>query len=85
MTWLILDSGAGGVSLIAKDQAQVFGLDNAKDQHLKVDLAPGIIVDSPALVTNMIMDGNQRQSFLSKHVITLDLSEARAWIAPPWE
>ncbi|HVF18379.1 MAG TPA: hypothetical protein VNA21_15765, partial [Steroidobacteraceae bacterium] len=83
-TWLILDSGAGGVSLIAKDQAQVFGLDpNAKDQQLKLDLAPGIVVDSPVLVTDMIMEGNLGQPFLSKHVITLDLNEARAWIAPP--
>jgi Aspartyl protease len=86
MTWLILDSGAGGVSLIAKDQAHVFGLDpNAKDQQLKLDLAPGIVVDSPVLVTDMIMDGNLGQPFLSKHVITLDLNGARAWIAPPRE
>jgi hypothetical protein len=34
MTWLILDSGAGGVSLIAKEYAEVFGLDpNAKEQR----------------------------------------------------
>jgi hypothetical protein len=35
MTWLILDSGAGGVSLISKDHAELFGLDpNGKDQRL---------------------------------------------------
>jgi hypothetical protein len=82
MTWLILDSGAGGVSLIAKDHAPIFGLDpNAKEQRLKVELAPGISVDSPVLVTDMIMDGNLGQPFMSKHVITLDLARGRVWIA----
>jgi hypothetical protein len=81
-TWLVLDSGAGGVSLISKEHAQLFGLDpNTKDQQLKVDIAPGISVDSPVVVTDMIMDGNLGQPFMSKHIITLDLAAARVWIA----
>ena len=37
LTWLILDSGAGGVSLIARDYAEAFGLDPAmKQQRLRV-------------------------------------------------
>jgi hypothetical protein len=73
MTWLILDSGAGGVSLISKDHAKLFGLDpNVKEQRLKHEVAPGVSIDSPALVTDMIMDGNLGQptpiQFLHRHV-----------------
>jgi hypothetical protein len=39
--WLTLDSGAGGVSLIAKDYARAFGLDpDFKGQSLRSELAP---------------------------------------------
>jgi hypothetical protein len=82
MTWLILDSGAGGVSLISKDYAEVFGLDpNAKEQRLKFEAAPGVPIDSPVLLTDMIMDGNLGQPFMSQYVITFDLAQGRLWIA----
>jgi hypothetical protein len=83
MTWLILDSGAGGVSLIAKEYAGVFGLDPArKEQRLKYNIAPGVPVDSPAIVTDMIMDGNLGQPFMSQYIITMDLARSRLWLAP---
>src|SRR5215470_16163446 len=82
MTWLILDSGAGGVSLISKDHAELFGLDpNAKEQRLKHEIAPGVRIDSPAVVTDMIMDGNLGQPFMSEYVITIDLAHSRLWMA----
>jgi len=82
MTWLILDSGAGGVSLIAKEYAGSFGLDPArKEQRLAFDIAPGVPVDSPVLVTDMIMDGNLGQPFMSRYIITLDLARSRLWLA----
>jgi len=82
MTWLILDSGAGGVSLIAKEYAGVFGLDpDRKEQRLTFDIAPGVPVDSPVLVTDMIMDGNLGQPFMSRYIITLDLARSRLWLA----
>jgi hypothetical protein len=82
MTWLILDSGAGGVSLISKEHAELFGLDpNAKDQRLKFEAAPGVPIDSPVMVTDMIMDGNLGQPFMSQYVITFDLAHERLWIA----
>jgi predicted aspartyl protease len=82
MTWLILDSGAGGVSLIAKEYARIFGLDpDVKEQRLKYEVAPGIAVDSPVMVTDMIMDGNLGQPFMSNYVITLDLRQGRLWAA----
>jgi hypothetical protein len=83
MTWLVLDSGAGGVSLVAKEYAAAFGLDPAaKDQRLKFQLAPNIAVDSPVVVTDMIMDGNLGQPFLSRHLVTIDLAHERVWLAP---
>lgn len=82
MTWLILDSAAGGVSLIAKEYARIFGLDpDVKEQRLKYEVAPGIPVDSPVMVTDMIMDGNLGQPFMSNYVITMDLQNSRLWIA----
>jgi hypothetical protein len=81
MTWLILDSGAGGVSLISKDYAELFGLDpNGKEQRLKYQATPGVQIDSPVLVTDMIMDGNLGQPFMSQYVMTFDLAHGRLWI-----
>ncbi|WP_369062201.1 aspartyl protease family protein [Caulobacter sp. 73W] len=80
MAWLTLDSGAGGVSLIARDYAQLFGLSPDKgEQRLDYPIAEGIRVDSPVVVADMIMDGNLGQPFLSQHVVTLDLASGRAW------
>ena len=82
-TWLILDSGAGGVSLIARDHAEVFGLDPAvKEQRLKIDVVPGIHVDSLVLIADMIMDGNLGQPFMSQYVMTFDLKHERLWAKP---
>ena len=81
MTWLILDSGAGGISLISTDYAKLFGLDpNRKEQRLQFDAAPGVPIDSPVLVTDMIMDGNLGQPFMSQYVITFDLAQGRLWV-----
>lgn len=83
MTWLILDSGAGGVSLISKDHAAIFGLDpKLKEQRLKFEAAPGVPIDSPVLVTDMIMDGNLGQPFISKYIMTFDLAHGRLWVSP---
>lgn len=82
MTWLILDSGAGGVSLISKEYAKVFGLDpEVKEQRLRYEVAPGVAVDSPVMVADMIMDGNLGQPFMSQYVITLDLAGGRLWLS----
>lgn len=82
LTWLTLDSGAGGVSLISKDHAKIFGLNpEGKEQRLKYEVAPGIPVDSPVVVTDMIMDGNLGQPFMSQYIITFDLKNSRLWLA----
>ena len=82
-TWLILDSGAGGVSLIAREYAEAFGLDPAKkEQRLRFDAAPGVPIDSPVLVADMIMDGNLGQPFMSQYIMTFDLRQGRLWVKP---
>jgi len=82
MTWLILDSGAGGVSLVSRDHASIFGLDpKQKEQRLKFDAAPGIPIDSPVMLADMIMDGNLGQPFMSRYVITFDMANSRMWFA----
>lgn len=83
MTWLILDSGAGGVSLISRDHAAIFGLDPAaKEQRLKFEAAPGVPIDSPVMIADMIMDGNLGQPFLSQYLVTFDLAHEKMWFAP---
>jgi hypothetical protein len=69
------------VSLIAPEYAEAFGLDpKAKEQRLRFEIAPGIEIDSPVLVTDMIMDGNLGQPFMSRYVLTFDLRNGRLWI-----
>ena len=80
LTWLMLDSGAGGVSLIAREYAEAFGVDPAaKEQRLRYDAAPGITIDSPVLVADLIMDGNLGQPFMSQDLLTFDLRSSRLW------
>jgi len=70
------------VSLIAKEYAGAFRLDpGGKEQRLQYDIAPGVHVDSPVLVTDMIMDGNLGQPFMSRYVMTMDLARSRLWVA----
>ena len=83
MTWLGLDTGAGGVSLFSREYARSFGLDpEAEKQTIDFTLGPNIAITGSAMVTDMIMDGNLGQPFLSNYVITLDLAHSRAWLAP---
>lgn len=82
MTWLLLDSGAGGVSLISNEYAQVFGLDpDLKEQQLKFNLANDIKIESPVILADMIMDGNLGQPFMSKYKITIDIVNSRLWLS----
>ena len=68
---------------LAGNARRVFGLDPAaKDQRLKHLAAPGIPIDSPVMVTDMIMDGNLGQPFLTQYVMTIDLANSRLWLAP---
>ena len=74
--------GRGGVSLISKEYAASVGrLHPAKKgSRSSHQIAPGIVIGGPVFVTDMIMDGNLGQPFLSRHIITLDLLHGRLWI-----
>ena len=81
LTWLNIDTGAGGVSLISKEYAASFGLDpEEKGQMLDFPIGHSIKIAGPVMVTEMIMDGNLGQPFLAQYVITLDLKNGRLWI-----
>jgi hypothetical protein len=81
MTWLNLDTGAGGVSLIAKEYAPTFNLDpEKKEQRIDFPLDGGLRIGGPVMVTDMIMDGNLGQPFLANYVVTLDLKNGRIWL-----
>ena len=78
-----IDTGAGGVSLISKEYAPSLGLDpNKKEQQLNFQLSPAVTIGGPVMVTEMIMDGNLGQPFLSQYIVTLDLAHGRIWIGP---
>jgi hypothetical protein len=81
MTWLNIDTGAGGVSLVSKEYAASFGLDPAKkEQSLDFPIDSEIKIGGPVMVAEMIMDGNLGQPFLAQHLVTLDLKNGRMWI-----
>ena len=83
MTWLNIDTGAGGVSLISNDHAKLFGLDpDKKEQSIDFPIGNDVTIGGPAMIADMIMDGNLGQPFLSKFVITMDLKNSRIWFAP---
>jgi predicted aspartyl protease len=82
MTWLNIDTGAGGVSLISNDHAEIFGLDpNKKEQTIKFPIGGGVTFGGAVMLADMIMDGNLGQPFLSRYVITIDLKNSRIWFA----
>lgn len=80
--WMLLDSGAGGVLLIAKDNAAAFGLspDAEGPQPLKFDLAPGVPVEGPAVTPDMMLLGNLGMPFMKDYVLTMDFPNQRLWV-----
>lgn len=81
MTWLNIDTGAGGVSIFSKEYAPLFGLGDAeKGQEVNFAIDENIKITGPAMVTEMIMDGNLGQPFLANYVLTLDLKAGRLWL-----
>ncbi|RYD44362.1 MAG: hypothetical protein EOP63_05820 [Sphingomonadales bacterium] len=82
--WMELDSGNGGTVLIAKHNAELFGLDPKEEgrQSVRFDVADGVEIRSDhAFTPDMIMDGNLGMPFLHNWIITVDLAAGRAWIA----
>lgn len=80
--WMLLDSGAGGVLLIARDNAAAFGLspDAEGPQPLKFDLAPGVPVEGLAVTPEMMLLGNLGMPFMKDYVLTMDFPNQRLWV-----
>jgi len=85
MSWMELDSGNGGATVIGKHLAPLLKLDASKKepQSASFQIAGGIPVEGMARVNEtLIMDGNIGTRFMLKWDLTLDLSKGRAWLAP---
>jgi Aspartyl protease len=83
--WMELDSGNGGTVLVSKQLAPLFGLDPAVGgrQTARFPIVDGVTVETTdAFTPDIVLDGNLGMPFLSRWLITLDLREGRAWIAP---
>lgn len=80
--WMLLDSGAGGVLLIARDNAAAFGLnpDAEGPQPLRFDLAPGVPVEGLAVTPEMMLLGNLGMPFMKDYVLTIDFPNQRLWV-----
>lgn len=84
LAWMELDSGNEGPVAIADYIAPLLKTDSdSTSTSLKrFNVASGIPVDGPIKTENLIMDGNLGTSFLQKWIVSLDLSEGRAWLSP---
>ncbi|KQY99070.1 hypothetical protein ASD21_03685 [Caulobacter sp. Root1455] len=82
--WLELDCGSTGALVIGKHVADLLGLDPAvqKGQTVEMTLVGGPKISGKVLVDDMILDGNIGVPALSAWIVTLDLANERAWIAP---
>lgn len=82
--WMEIDSGSGTIT-VSKAIAAALGLDpeSKTAQQVHTTIAGTVPVDGRArVVDRMIMDGNIGVSWLAKWIVTLDLAQGRAWIAP---
>lgn len=84
MLWMELDTGNSGPTMIARHAAALVGLkpDQELGQNVSMTIVPGAVVQGPALVRDLIMDGKIGLDFLRRWDLTLDLDRGRAWLAP---
>ncbi|MGI4730189.1 MAG: aspartyl protease family protein [Janthinobacterium lividum] len=82
MTWMELDTGNYGPSMVDKSIAGLFGLDAASAalQQWRVPMPGSMAVSGPVVVKDLILDGNLGRNVLSHWLVTLDLAAGRGWI-----
>ena len=82
--WMELDDGNTGPLMIGQHVAAPLRLDPSRraGQVADLSLAGGIPVRGPALVGNLIMDGDIGESVLGQWDVTLDLAKGRTWFRP---
>lgn len=82
--WLELDCGSTGPVVLAKHVAPLTGLnpETRTGQSVQLSIVDGPKFGGATLVEDLIIDGNIGEPVLKTWVVTLDLGEERAWIAP---
>ena len=82
--WMELDIGNLGPILVGADVARLLGLSRTDEHRQAADfgLVGGIPVRGPALVRDLIMDGDVGQRVLGQWDVTLDLANGRSWFRP---
>lgn len=81
-SWMELDTGNYGPSLVDKSIAGLFHLDPAssRPQRWHVTLPGRLVVSGPVVVKDLILDGNFGRDVLRHWLVTLDLVKGRGWI-----
>lgn len=81
-TWMELDTGNYGPSLVDKTVAVLFGLDptSAKTQELRAPVQGTLAVSGPVIVKDLILDGNLGRDVLRHWLVTLDFANGQGWI-----
>jgi hypothetical protein len=84
LAWMELDTGNGGSIVVANHIAPLLGLkpDNSAAEPARFSLANGMLVEGMTRTRDLIMDGNIGAQFLNNWILTLDLQNGRAWLAP---
>lgn len=81
--WMQLDSGSTGALAIAAHAAELLGLEQVDGrQQATLQLPGGIELQGPAVVQDLIIDGNIGLPLLRQWVITFDLAHGRMWMSP---
>jgi hypothetical protein len=82
ISWMELDTGNYGPSMVDKSIAGLFGLDPAlaSAQQWQVPLSGSIAISGPVVVKDLILDGNLGRDVLRHWLVTLDLANGRGWI-----
>ena len=84
MSWWEVDTGNYGPFLVDQAIAPLLELkpDDKDLQVLATTLVPDVRMTGPALVKDLILNGDIGRSFLKDWDVTLDLAQGRAWVAP---
>lgn len=82
--WMELDSGSDAAVIVDRPVAGPLGLNpqSKAAQPLTAKIAGDVALAGPALVEDLILDGNIGLPVLSRWTVTLDLDRQQLWIAP---
>lgn len=82
MTWMELDTGNYGPSMVDRTIAGLFALKPAEAGVQQWQMSPkrGLSFSGPVMVKDLILDGNLGRDVLRHWLVTLDLAQGRGWI-----